>query len=121
MTDEPRILTDDESYSRRREHASGMGPKTIELCAWKNCDRPAFNGPLCPTHRQPQLTNVIAAELTPTEITDLQQQVEADAAPLFVLAMNWLAGQQLARLGITTDSLAAGIERIRGELEAGTS
>jgi len=115
---EPRILTDDETYRRRREHASTTGPKTIGLCAIRDCPHPANYGPFCPDHRRQYAPEpaVAAADLTGDDIAELRAQVEADAAPLFVIAMNWIARRQVERLGYDNDALAAGMERIRGEL-----
>lgn len=114
-----RILTDDETYRRRSERASNVGPKTIELCAIRDCRRAANNGPFCPDHRRlytPDL-GAVTAEFSPGELDAIKAQVEADAAPLFVIALNWVLRQRLTELGITAELVASGIERIRGELE----
>lgn len=125
MTDEPRILTDDETYRLRREQASGVGAKIVALCAYAGCPRAAANSPWCAEHRPrfaPDIGSVVVAhDLTEDEYITLRGHVEADAAPLFVLAMNWIAGQQVARLGVGLDAIEASMHRIRGELEQGTS
>lgn len=121
MSDEPRILTEDESYLRRSQQASHVGPKVISPCAEPGCTRAANNGALCWEHKQPAISvPVVAQHLSPAELEALRAQVAADAAPLFVIAVNWLARQQMARLGINVDQLAAGMERIRGELATET-
>lgn len=98
--DEPRILTEDESYLRRSEQASGVGPTTISLCVEHGCPRAARWGPYCDEHR-PHVERVIAApNLTDAELENLRAKVSADAAPLFVIAWNWIARQQMARIGI---------------------
>lgn len=100
MIDEPRILTEDESYQRRSEQASGVGPTTISLCAELGCPRAARWGPFCDEHR-PHVERVIAApNLTDAELDNLRTRVSAEAAPLFVIAWNWIARQQMARIGI---------------------
>jgi hypothetical protein len=115
---EPRILTDDESYRRRREAASSMGPKTVAVCAHPGCPTIANWGPYCDDHRRPRVVgDSVARPLTREEIDAVRAQVEADAAPLFLIAVNWLAREQMARIGIGAPELAFGIERIRGELD----
>lgn len=113
--DEPRILTEDETYLRRAQQASHIGPKTIDLCAWRDCPNAADYGPFCANHRQPTI-GTATLDLDKDQLAAITAQVEADAAPLFVIAMNWIARQELTRLGVTLDSLGASIDRIRGEL-----
>lgn len=118
MTDEPRILTENESYLRRYQQASHVGPKIVTPCTEPGCNRAATNGPVCWEHRQrTSSTTVVTPHLTTDDIEALRAQVAADAAPLFVIAVNWLARQQMARLGVNTDQLVVGMQRIRGELE----
>lgn len=118
--DEPRILTDDESYLRRSQRASAAGPKTVELCAIRDCPRAANNGPFCPDHRRVYAPGqTTAVDLDEEQLEDIRRQVEADAAPLFVIAMNWVLRQRMASMGITPELVAAGLDRIRGELEGG--
>jgi hypothetical protein len=100
MTDETRILTEDESYLRRAEQAGGGGPTTITLCAEPACPRAARWGPHCDEHR-PHVERVIAApNLTDTELAELKTRVETEAAPLFVIAWNWIARQQADELAV---------------------
>lgn len=115
---EPRILTDNETYARRRQQASSVGGKVVALCAAPGCPRAAANSPWCIEHR-PTTTSVPiwpARDFSEDEYAALRAQVETDAAPLFVIAMSWIARQRVAHLGITLDSLEASMNRLRGEL-----
>lgn len=67
--------------------------------------------------RAAPVATVVPHQLTDDDYATLRAQVEADATPLFVLAMNWIARQQVAHLGVTLDTLEASMTRIRGELE----
>ena len=111
--DEPRILTDDETYQRRREHAAHVGPRTIELCAHHECGRAAHWGPWCDQHRQAAGPRLVTAELTDTEIATIRAEVNAKAAPLFLIAMDWILRGQLAREGVELPPVVA---VVRGEL-----
>lgn len=120
--DEPRILDPDETYLRRAQRASHMGPKNHRDLRHTRLHPRRRLGPT--VHRPPTPrchTRYRRVDLSPTELETVRAQVETDAAPLFVLAVNWIASQQLTRLGITTDSLAASIDRIRSELETGST
>lgn len=100
--DETRILTDDESRRRRAEQASSAPGAAVSLCAWRDCQHLASYGPFCRDHHY-QLTPVdavAARDLTATELAHIRADVEAKAAPLFLLAMDWLVRGQLANLGI---------------------
>lgn len=102
MADEPRILTDDETRWRRSEQASGAPGAAVTLCAWRDCHRLASHGPLCRDHHR-QIAgagHVIAHDLTPDELGRVRADVEAKAAPLFLLAMDWIVRGQLANLGV---------------------
>lgn len=117
--DEPRILTEDETYARHSQQAAGNGPGIVALCAAAGCPRAAAGGPWCVQHRpRPEPGLQVVGDFTPDEYAAIGAQVEADAAPLFVLAMSWIARQQLANLDLTVDSFEASVDRIRGELEA---
>jgi hypothetical protein len=116
-----RTLTAEESAQRRSERASSRGPTIVTLCSWSGCPRAASHGPWCGEHRpvrpapaEPPLA--VAHDLTREDIAALRAQVEADAAPIFVIAMSWIARQQIAHLGVTADSLEESIDRIRAEL-----
>lgn len=117
-----RLLTGQESARRRSERASGNGATIVTLCAEAGCPRAASHGPWCGDHRPlrqaPEPTVAVAHDLTREDIGALRSQVEADAAPLFVIAMNWVARQHIAQLGLTPDALGASIDRIRAELGA---
>lgn len=118
-----RLLTGQESARRRSERASGNGATIVTLCAEAGCPRAASYGPWCGDHRpatvRAEPSVAIAHDLDRDEIAALRQQVEADAAPLFVIAMSWIARQQVAHLGLTAQSFEAAVERIRAELEPG--
>lgn len=115
-----RLLTGKESAQRRSERAASRGPTIVTLCGEPGCPRAAVHGPWCgehrPTRRTEPAATVIAHDLNRDEIASLRQQVEADAAPIFVLAMNWIARQRFAHLGIDFDMLEASMSRIRAEL-----
>lgn len=113
MTGEPRILTDDESYQRRSQRASSIGPRTIDVCMHDVCGRPAQNGPWCDTHRPAAGPRLVTAELTADEIDAIRTEVNAKAAPLFLIAMDWLLRGQLAREGVELPPVVA---VVRGEL-----
>lgn len=100
--DEPRILTEDESYRRRAEQASAAPGAAVTLCAWQGCHRLADHGPLCRDHhrRIVPVETVATLELTDAELAQVRADVEAKAAPLFLLAMDWLVRGQLAQLGV---------------------
>ena len=110
--DEPRILTDDETYQRRREHAAHTGPRTITLCANPDCRQPAHWGPWCDTHRPAAGPRLVTAELTDQEIATIRTEVNAKAAPLFLMAMDWILRGQLAREGVELPPVVA---IVRGE------
>lgn len=105
--DESRILTDAETYQRRREQASSDGPKTIEVCADDGCGRAANHGPWCDDHRRAAGPRLVVAELTAAEIAELRAEVNAKAAPLFLIAMDWILRQQLAREGVELPPVVA--------------
>lgn len=111
-----RLLTGKESAQRRSERAASRGPNIVTLCGAPGCPRAAVHGPWCGDHRptRAEPATVVAHDLDRDEIAALRHQVEADAAPIFVIAMNWIARQQVARLGVTLDSLAS-MGRIRAE------
>lgn len=118
-----RLLTGRESAQRRSERAASRGATIVTLCGAPGCPRAAVHGPWCGDHRparraEPAAT-VIAHDLDRDEIAALRQQVEADATPIFVIAMNWIARQQIAHLGVTVDSIEASMARVRAELEQG--
>lgn len=123
MTDTGRILTDQESARLRSERAAHNGAPIITLCAEPGCPRAASHGPWCGEHRPLALRaepNVaIAHDLDRDQIAAIRQQVEDDAAPLFVIAMSWIARQHVAQLGITPASFEASVTRIQAELEQG--
>lgn len=100
--DEPRILTDDETRRRRAEQASGAPGGAVSLCAWQGCNQLADHGPLCRDHhrRIVPLEAVATLELTDTELEQVKADVDAKAAPLFLLAMDWIVRGQLAQLGV---------------------
>lgn len=118
-----RTLTAAESAQRRSERASGRGPTIVTLCAEAGCPRAASHGPWCGEHRPlrtaPEPATVVAFDLDRDQIAALRQQVEADAAPIFVIAMNWIARQQVAQLGMTPASFEGSVARIQAELEHG--
>jgi hypothetical protein len=70
------------------------------MCARIGCPRAANYGPYCDEHRQPGPANVVAGELTDAELDAIRAEVDAKAAPLFLIALDWILGQQLTRLGI---------------------
>lgn len=100
--DEPRILTDDETRRRRAEQASSAPGAAVTLCAWQGCNRLADHGPLCRDHHRQivPLEAVATLDLTDDELDQVRVDVEAKAAPLFLLAMDWLVRGQLAQLGV---------------------
>lgn len=102
MSDEPRILTDDETRRRRAEQASAAPGAAVTICAWQGCNHLADHGPLCREHhrRIVPLEAVATLDLTDAELDQVRADVEAKAAPLFLLAMDWLVRGQLAQLGI---------------------
>lgn len=118
-----RLLTAQESARRRSERAASNGPTIVTLCAEPGCPRAAAHGPWCGEHRpatvRAEPSVAVAHNLSRDELAALRHQVEADAAPLFVIAMNWIARQQVAHLGVGLDSIEASMSRIRAELEQG--
>ncbi len=116
-----RILTAEESAQRRSERAAHNGAPIITLCAETGCPRAAFHGPWCGEHRplRAEPGVAVAHDLTREELAALRAQVEADAAPIFVIAMNWIARQQVAQLGMTPASFEGSVARIQAELEHG--
>lgn len=101
MTDDTRILTDAETATRRAEQASSAPGAAITTCAVPRCPRIARYGDWCVEHRpEPGVRVGVAAHLTNDDYAAIRADVETQAAPLFVLAMDWLASQQLARMGI---------------------
>jgi hypothetical protein len=119
-----RLLTAQETARRRSERAASNGPAIVTLCAEPGCPRAAAHGPWCGEHRPIRRafepTTTVAFDLDRDQIAALRQQVEADAAPIFVIAMNWIARQRVAHLGVSLDSLEASMTRIRAELGAPT-
>lgn len=107
MTDEIHILTDDESYQRRSQQASSLGPRTIDICAENGCGRAARNGPWCEDHRQAAGPRIVTAELTDHDIATIRAEVNAKAAPLFLIAMDWILRGQLAREGVELPPVVA--------------
>ena len=107
--DEPRILTDEESHRRRAESASAGPGAAVTLCAWSGCNRLADHGPLCRGHHRQVATpdSVATLDLTDDELAAVKADVEAKAAPLFLLAMDWLVRGQLAELGVAIDGPAS--------------
>lgn len=99
--DEPRILTDDESYQRRSQRGNRGGPREVALCAEPGCPRASSWGPFCGDHRPAAGPRIgIAHDLTADEYDTIRAEVDAKAAPLFLLAMDWIVRQQLAELGV---------------------
>lgn len=100
MTDEPRILTGAETAQRRAEQAASAPGAAIDICAYAGCGDRARYGPFCGYHRLEPETIGVAHQLTEDDYDRIRAAVESKAAPLFLVAMNWLASQQLGRMGI---------------------
>jgi hypothetical protein len=113
-----RVLTAEESAQRRSERAANRGPAIVTLCSAPGCPKAVSHGPWCGDHRprQAEPTITVVHDLSPDEYAALAAQVEADAAPIFVIAMSWIARQRVAHLGVTLDSLEASMARIQAEL-----
>lgn len=98
---ESRILTDAETATRRAEQAKSGPGRAISTCAVPRCPKIAHNGEFCEDHRpRPGVRVGVAAHLTNDDYASIRAEVDAKAAPLFLIALNWLAGQQLTRMGI---------------------
>lgn len=109
--DKPRILTEAETETRRNERASGTGHQTITVCAEPRCPDIAKWGPYCAWHSPAAPNVVVAHELTDTEISTIRADVEAKAAPLFLLAMDFILRAQLAQLGVELAAPVVAIAR----------
>lgn len=111
MTDDTRILTDIESASRRSQMANSGPGRSIAMCARSACPRAANYGPYCDEHRQPGPASVTAGDLTDAELEQVRAEVDAKAAPLFLLAMDWILRRQLDHLGIELAPVAITLEQ----------
>lgn len=91
--------------NRIRARPSG---RDVEICSDLDCDDVAHARGLCPKHYRELLDSRgprddyplrigVAYDLSPQELEELRRQVEADALPLFVLAMNWCLAQALVK------------------------
>lgn len=100
MTDETRILSGRESAQRRSEQAASGPRRSVVLCAEEGCPRAAAWGPYCNEHRRVGFQTLVAPDLSASELAEVKAKVAADAAPLFVLAIRWIAQQQMVRLGL---------------------
>lgn len=110
--DDPRILTDDESYERRSQQAASIGPRTISLCAEPGCPRAAAWGPWCGDHRPAAGPRIgVAHDLTGDQYDAIRAEVNAKAAPLFLLAMDFILRKQLANLGVELPAPVVAIAR----------
>lgn len=71
----------------------------VVLCSAPDCPRTASYGPYCVAHRGRHETppGAVAVELTDEELDIIRDQVEADAAPLFLIAMQFIAAQEVSR------------------------
>jgi hypothetical protein len=99
--DETRILTDAETTRRRAEQAASAPGRAITTCAVPRCPRVAHHSEFCDEHRpQPGVRLGVAAHLTNEDYAAIRDEVDAKAAPLFLIAMDWLTTQQLATIGI---------------------
>jgi hypothetical protein len=110
-----RILTEDETAARRAQTARGGPDRSITMCVSPGCVRPALNSPWCPAHRTPGSRVLVRPDLSDEDIARITAEVEAKAAPLFVLAMDWIARQEMGRFGI---ALPAPIVTREGEGDA---
>lgn len=108
--DESRILTDQESANRRSQTANSGPGRSIAMCARSGCPRAANYGPYCDDHRQPGPGVVTALDLTDEELDAVRAEVDARAAPLFLIAMDWILGRQLTRLGIELAPITITVE-----------
>lgn len=98
---ETRILSEEESVARRTERANNSPGRPITMCNQPGCPHLAHYGPRCANHRQPAGPRlVVAGDLTDEELDAIRAEIDAKAAPLFLLAMDWLTRQQLGRLGV---------------------
>lgn len=79
--------------------------RIVVLCSRSGCRKAASYGPHCQDHRNRRhrsapRPSLQVAVLTAAEIAALQTKVAADAAPLFLVAMSWIATQQMHRMGM---------------------
>jgi hypothetical protein len=111
MTDDTRILTDDESRQRRAEQASSAPGRAVSLCAEPACRRAAHWGPWCDDHRPSTGPRLVTAELTNDEIAQIRAEVNAKAAPLFLIAMDWILRRQLAQEGVELPPVVAVVRK----------
>ncbi|MGH9001904.1 MAG: hypothetical protein ACRDYV_02130 [Acidimicrobiia bacterium] len=113
MTGDPVYLTDEERASRISAMAAGRPDQAITMCSEAGCSRAASHGPWCREHRPAPPGDPPTTLLSADQLEAVRQQVEADAAALFVLAMNWITRRHVTHLGV---DIGAELERVAGEI-----
>lgn len=88
-----------------------MSARDVVLCVAGGCSRAASQGDYCHDHWEPAGHRpgfACTAALTDADYAQLRAQVAADAAPLFLLALNFLLGREVEALASEAAALEAG-------------
>lgn len=81
----------------------------VTLCAEPDCGRAARWDSYCVEHApRPPLVTPFSHDLSDAEYAQLRARVAADAAPLFLLALQFLLGQQVQAIVEEALALEAG-------------
>lgn len=86
-----------------------MSARDVNICLWGDCHLVAAYGDFCFEHREPPGPRLAATpRLSDVDYARLRVQVAADAAPLFLLAMNFLLSREVQALAEEAAALEAG-------------
>jgi hypothetical protein len=109
MTADITLLGEAERTRRLAADASSNpANRTVTMCSEADCPRAASGGPWCRQHRPPAAPPPegwsASGDLTAAQLAEVAREVEEKAAPLFLLAMEFIARQQIARMGLELEA-----------------
>lgn len=108
LTDDDPIILDEAERARRLAADARKTGDIVIMCSEAGCPRAASWGPWCQQHRPPAAPPphgwTATTDLTDVEIAEVAREVEEKAAPLFILAMDFIARRQVARMGLELEA-----------------